>query len=221
MSRTLRTIDEAHGSHRTGFGTEFLGRIDGAETVGNMNKTEDFHLGSQHGIQSVHVQMSEGVLNGKVEQLSSCLLGHHLPWNHVAVVLHFGDQDLISFFQNGATEARSHQVDRFGGAAGEDNFFSTACVQELSGAFPSGFVSVCGSVAEFVNAAMDIGMVSLVVASHGVQHLYGFLAGCRIVQVDQRVAVDLLIQDGKIRSRPRTQCILGGGWRVVAHKVHV
>src|SRR2546427_6173447 len=50
-----------------------------------------------------------------------------------------------------------------------------------------------------MNAAMNIGVVRLVVPGDGIDHSTRLLRGRGIVQIDQRLAVHLLVQDRKIR----------------------
>ena len=50
-----------------------------------------------------------------------------------------------------------------------------------------------------MNAAMNIGVVRLVVPGDGIDHSTRLLRGRGIVQIDQRLAVHLLEQDRKIR----------------------
>ena len=67
-----------------------------------------------------------------------------------------------------------HQIDAFGRAAGEDDFPAFAGVQELLHLALAPFVSRGGPFAQLVHAAVDIGVVVLVVARDGLEDRIGF-----------------------------------------------
>ena len=93
---------------------------------------------------------------------------------------------------------RGDEVDALGGAAGEDDFFGAAGVDEFGGAGAGRFERGGGAVAQFVDAAMDIGVVVLVVMAQGVEHRARLLRGGGVVEIDQRLAVNLLVEDREI-----------------------
>jgi len=49
-----------------------------------------------------------------------------------------------------------------------------------------------------MNASMHVGVVVLVVITQRVQHRARFLAGRGVVEINQRMPVNLLVQHGKI-----------------------
>ena len=75
-----------------------------------------------------------------------------------------------------------------------------------------------GAVAQFVDAAMDVAVVVLVVMRDGVDDRPGPLAAGRAVEVDERLAVDLLVEDGKIAAERGP--IDGGRLSVFGEVVH-
>src|SRR5690606_38683075 len=62
---------------------------------------------------------------------------------------------------------------------------------------PRTFECLGGPVGEGVGAAVDIGVVVAVVVADRLDHRLGFLHGGGVVEVHQRLAVDLLIQNRK------------------------
>ena len=60
------------------------------------------------------------------------------------------------------------------------------------------------ALAQLVHAAVDVGVVVLVVARHGVDHRAGLLGGGGVVEVDERPAVDPLGQDREVRAQAFT-----------------
>src|SRR2546430_8362162 len=90
------------------------------------------------------------------------------------------------------------EVNSFGRAAGKDDFSRTARVDEPSCAIAGGFEGSRGAIAQLMNAAMNIGVVSLVVATESVKNDSRFLGRGGVIEIDKRLAVDFLIEDGKI-----------------------
>src|ERR1035437_767969 len=88
--------------------------------------------------------------------------------------------------------------DALGGAAGEDDFVGTAGIDELGSTRTRGLEGGGGAIAQFMDAAVDIGIVVLVVIAQGIEHSARLLRGGGIVKVNQRLAVDLLVEDGKV-----------------------
>ena len=73
-----------------------------------------------------------------------------------------------------------------------------AGIKELRGAFARGLVRGGRAVGEFVDAAVDVAVIVLVVAADGVDHLPRPLAAGAAVEIDERVAMHLLVEDGEI-----------------------
>ena len=59
-----------------------------------------------------------------------------------------------------------------------------------------------GALGELVNAAVDVGAVHLVEAADGVDHRERLLRGSGAIQIDQRLAVDVLLEDREILPDP-------------------
>ena len=90
------------------------------------------------------------------------------------------------------------EVDAFGCPAGEDDFISAAGIDEFRSADAGGFKRGCGAIAQFMDAAMDIGIVVFVVMAERVNHRARFLRCGGVVEIDQRLAVDFLIEDREV-----------------------
>ena len=133
-----------------------------------------------------------------VVELRAGALRDHLPRDEIAVMLELGEQDGVAGLEVVERPCRGDKIDALGGAASEDDLLGGAGVDELRDAFASTFVNAGGAIAQLVNAAMDVGVVVLVVALDGLENLTRFLRGGAVVEVDERVPVDLLIQDREI-----------------------
>ena len=73
-----------------------------------------------------------------------------------------------------------------------------ACVDEAADRLARTFIGVGGALAQRVDAAVDVGVVVLVVVVDGLDHRARALARSGAVQVHERLAVDLLIEDRKV-----------------------
>ena len=90
------------------------------------------------------------------------------------------------------------QVDGLGGAAHEDDFLRSAAFRNFCTVSRARVVLFGGVLGEKMHAAMNIGVVALVVAGDRVDHRLRLLRGRGVVQIDQRLAVHLLPQDREI-----------------------
>ena len=87
-------------------------------------------------------------------------------------------------------------------------------LMNFAGARPGGFVAGRGAIAQFVDAAVDVGVVVFVIMHQRVNHRARFLRRRGVVEINQRLAVDLLVEDGEILSQrgPVNSCF-------IAHKI--
>ena len=80
-----------------------------------------------------------------------------------------------------------------------------------------GLVGGGGAVAQFVDATMDVAVVALVIMADGVDHDLRALAAGGTVQVNERFAVDLLVEDRKVAAESSP---IDPGGRVLGSVVH-
>ena len=71
-------------------------------------------------------------------------------------------------------------------------------VEEARGGLAGPFISVGRGIGEEMQAPMDVGIFLAIGALHGVQHRLGLLRRGGVVQIDQRLAIDLARQDREI-----------------------
>src|SRR5207249_1721268 len=88
--------------------------------------------------------------------------------------------------------------DALGGSARENDFVAAASVDKLCRALTCRLEGCGGAIAQFVNAAMNVRIVAFVIISQCVNDCGRLLSSRRVIEVDQRMAVDLLIEDGKV-----------------------
>ena len=112
---------------------------------------------------AAQIEQADVAGDGQVSELRAGALGQQLPRHDVAVVLHLGEQDHVAGLDVLRAPGLRDEVDALGGAAREDDFVGAAGVDEFRGARAGGFEGGGGAVAQLVDAAMDVGVVVLVV----------------------------------------------------------
>ena len=171
----------------------FLYRVYAAQHVGNMANGGQLYLGADDGFQ-LFIRQAAVFFAFQVNQLGTGLAGNHLPRQHVAVVLHDGDDDLIPGMDVVQRIAVSNQIDAFGGVAGKDNFGIAAGVQELAYPLAGGLVTVSRLHAQFIQAAQGVGVGLLIKFFLCLQNAGRALRGGGAVQIGDV----LLHQQGKV-----------------------
>lgn len=200
MTGALGGIDEGDGADLARFFAEFGCRVDRSKEVGDVREREDFDF---WGEQAVELIEFEKAFRGDWDEAQFCpgALSDDLPWDEVAVVLHFCEEDDIARFQEVAAPSVGDEVDGFCGAASEDDLVGGAGVEEAGDFGPGVFESGGGAGAEFVEATVHVGVVVFVVVNEGVDDLPWFLGGGGVVEVDKGVPVDLLVKDWEIGTK--------------------
>ncbi len=126
------------------------------------------------------------------------LLAQHLPGNDVGVMFQAGDDDFVARFDVVAAPALRDQVDAFGGSANEDDLFGGARVEEPLHLGARLFVGLRGALAKLMHAAVDVGAIHFVELDDGVDDGARLLRGGGVIEIDERLAVDGLLEDGEI-----------------------
>ena len=194
----LRRVDHRHHPVPAGAGAQVGDRVDHGHGVGDVGQGEQPDAVGEQRINMFKVERAFVPGDRDVNQPCPRAFGHHLPRDEVAVVLEFAEEDGVAGLEVIEGPGLGDEVDAFGGAAGENDFLRVTGVEESGGPFASGLVGAGGPVAQRVDAAMDVGVVALVVVEQGVQDGTRFLAGRGVVKIDQRMAVDFLIQDREV-----------------------
>ena len=126
------------------------------------------------------------------------LARHDLPRHQVGVVLKARHENLVAGLQEGAAPSLCDEIDRFGSAPGEDDFAFAARIDEALQFVSSSFEGVGGALRQRVHAAMDVRVVVAVIVRLGVDDRAWVLCRGAVVQIRQRFAIHLLVQDGEI-----------------------
>jgi hypothetical protein len=174
-------------------------RVHGAQGVRDVAQGEDADAvaaGLERRLEGVQVE-DAAVVEGDRLDRGPRFAADDLPGHDVGVVLEPGDQHLVARREAWPHEAPGYQVDRLGGAAGEDHLAGRDA-DEARHRRPRPLVGRGRPLAEGVDAAVDVRRVALVEAGHRLDHRPGLLGRGRVVQVDQRVPVDLLVETGEL-----------------------
>jgi len=124
----------------------------------------------------------------------SGLGSHHLPRHDVGVVLHLGQQDLVSCLEIGSPPACGDQVDALGAAANEDDLLVALGVEELSDSPPRLLEGRRRALAQRVHAAVHVAVVLGIVAGNAFDHSTRFVGRRRVIQIHEWSAVHVLVE---------------------------
>ena len=114
------------------------------------------------------------------------------------MVLHLGGDDAVARVDVGHRPRERHEVDGLGRVADEDDVLDGRRVDERRHLAARLLVGVGRFHAEGVDSPVDVRVVALVVVHERLNHRARLLRGGGVVEVDQRLAVHLSLQDGKI-----------------------
>ncbi|GAB1426057.1 hypothetical protein MASR2M16_32910 [Thauera terpenica] len=151
----------------------------------------------EQGVEGLKIKLA-GVIDRCHLQYRARLLAQQLPGHDVGVVLHRGDEDLVAGAQLGPPPALRHEIDGFGGAAGEHDLFRMCGIDELLHGHARVVVELGGVLRQPMHAAVDVGVRFAVEAALGIDHRVRLLRGRAVVQIGQPAAVDRAREDGKV-----------------------
>ena len=113
-----------------------------------------------------------------------------LPRHDIRVMLHARDQNFIARTHLSAAVGLRDEVNRFGGASHENDFFGRRGIQEGLHRAARGFMLPRGKFGEEMHAAVDVGVFVFVIVAEGVDHHLRLLRGSRVVQIHERLAAN-------------------------------
>ena len=134
-------------------------------------------------------------------KLAPVLLGDELPGDEVRVVLELGDHDGVAGAEILEAPGVRDEVDRLGRAAREDHLALGRRVEEGSDRAAGALVALRRALGQPVDAAMDVRVLVLVERAHPVEHLARLLRRRRRVEIRERLAVDLLLEEREVRAK--------------------
>ena len=197
VRNALRAIDEHQRALLVGGVSDLADGIDRAEDVGLLRDRDQLGAAGEKGVQVPKIQCA---LIGEFDAFDdgAGLFADLIPRHGVAVVFHPRQEDLVAFLEIGACPGVGDKIDGFGGAAGEDDAVGRGRVDEFGELLAGAFVLARGALGEGVDAAMDVRVVALVIIVQRLDDDARLLRGGGVVEINQRLAVDLLPQDRKV-----------------------
>ena len=108
--------------------------------------------------------------------------------------------DISGAYFAGISEGGADKIDSVGGSAGKDDFFCRTGIEVTGNELACVLVS-CGSfLSEMVSSSVDIGVEPLVVMATDFEDDFRFLRGSCIVEIHQRLSMNLMLEDRKTRA---------------------
>ena len=197
VRRRLGAVDQHRNPARVRACDDLLDGHDGAERVGDVGHGDQARARADERLEIVEQEVA-GVVDRGDAQHDADAVAQQLPGHDVGVVLEGRDDHLVAGLHEGAAEAVGDQIERLGGVAGEHDLVGAAGVDEARDLFASALEGVGGELAHPVHPPVHVGIVGFVSVPHGVEHLARLLGTGRGIQIDQRVAEDLLRQDREV-----------------------
>ena len=197
MRHALSAIDEHQRAMAVRPLRHILDGVD-AEHVGSVGQRHKLGLGADEVIEVVEADTALIVDVGEAQD-GARVPGQELPGDHVAVVLRDAQNDLVAGLHELAAPGVRDEVDRLGRVAHEDDGLVTVLrVDKARDLGSHGLVQGRRLFRQRVNTAVDVGVVVLVVVDQGIDDLVRLLGGRCVIEIDQRLAVDLSLQDRKV-----------------------
>jgi hypothetical protein len=162
-----------------------------------MDEGEEFYLLGKQGFDG-RVEQCTVIKHGNVFQRRPGALGEELPGHQIAVMLHAGKENDIAGTEILCAPGVGNEVDALRGAAGEDDLVLGGGAKETCRFLACRLKGIGRPGAQLMQRTMDVGIVTLVIVRQCLNDGPRLLAGGRAVQIDQRVPLNLLVEDGKI-----------------------
>jgi len=219
MRDRLRAVDDDLGAVAMRDVDDLLDRNDGAERVRNLRHRDDPGAIGQQLLELVEPHLA-GVVDRNHAQLRALFGAQHLPGHDVGMMFQVRDHDLVAFAHVLLAVGLGDQVDAFGGAAHEDDFFGLRCPDELGDLLARAFVGIGRASGEFVRGAVDVRVLVLVEVREPLDHRARLLRRRRVIEPDQLIlsAVDARGEDREIaadRIHVERAAALRNRWRRV------
>ena len=121
-----------------------------------------------------------------------------VPGHDVGVMLHHRQDDLIPRLKARRGPGIGHKVQPLGRAGGEHDLLGVAGVEEAGNDAAHAFILFGRKVRKVVQATVNIGIFHRIGLVHRLNHHLRLLRAGAVVQIDQRLAIDLPRQDREI-----------------------
>ncbi|QTK78267.1 hypothetical protein AT6N2_C0356 [Agrobacterium tumefaciens] len=197
VNRALRAINKHRNAALMRDAAYFLDRNDGAERIRHMGDGNELGAFRQALFESLDMKRAV-IIDGHPNELGALPFADEMPRHDVGVVLHDRDDDLVALADLGHAVAIGNRIDRLGRGFGEDDLVHRTGVQEPAHFFARRFIGVGCGIGEEMQAAMHVCVLICISMRNGVDHHLRLLSGRAVVEIDQRLAIDLARQDREI-----------------------
>ena len=152
-----------------------------------------------HAIQQRRLEGQRAVVrNGNEAQFRASAFGEELPRDEVAVVLHFGEQNHIACAEIANAPSVRNEVDGLGSSACEDDFLRLRRAEIFRNFCACALESIGRARTQFVQSAMHVGVVALVVVRERGDDGARLLRAGGIIEIDERISVHLVVENRKV-----------------------
>ena len=112
-------------------------------------------------------------------------------------MFHLCEQYFVSAREILMPPGPDHEIYRLGSAAGENDFLSMSGIDKFLNFIPRVLIQICCFSGKLIYGSVYVGIVPRVKIRNRPEHCGGLLRCRGIVQVDQLVAVDSAVKNGK------------------------
>jgi hypothetical protein len=197
----LRCVDDHDRALLVRPRCEPLGRIHGSERVRDEVVRDDLHApGRRDLIERVEVELTSCVGLDDAE-VRARALRDELPRHEVRVMVELADDDDVPGPEVVEAPRVRDEVDPLGRAAREDDLPRGRSVHEPGDRLARFLVRGRRAFRQLVDAAMHVRVLVLVEAAQPVEHLARLLGARGRVEERDRLSVDQLVEDRKVRAQ--------------------
>src|ERR1043166_3918876 len=197
MRSALRAVNEDGDAQLVRARRNLLDGVDRAERVRDVADADELRALAEERVELVEQEFAR-VVHRDDPEARALLLAEHLPGDEVRVVLHLGDDDLVTLSDELAPVAVHDEVDGLGDAAHEDALARLARVQEPSRLLARALVGRGRLLAQVVDAAVYVRVLLAQVFRAALDDDARNLRRGRVVEVDERLAVHRLGENGEV-----------------------
>ena len=201
MIRGLRSIEQNRRPFGVGDANDVGHGIDRAEGVGHVRHRDNPGARAHQRFELVEQQLA-AIVDRRHAKACTRSLAQHLPGHDVRVMLHGGDEHFIPGANPRGAEHVRHEIDALGRVARVDDFLDAAGVEIRADLLARPFVLIGRQLTEQVDAAVHVGVYARVVPRQRVEHGLRLLRRRRVIEIDERLAVDLTAQNREIGANP-------------------
>ena len=168
------------------------------------------HMGDGDDLRALRQRALEGLQRERAVIVALDPLDHRalafameMPGHDIGMMLHDRQDDLVVLAYMVEPEGRGDEIDRLRRGTREHDLVCRRRIEETPHAFARAFESFRRGIGEIMQPAMHVGIFVFVGVAHTIEHLTRLLRRGCIVEIDERLAVRLLVQDREILAKPR------------------